>query len=56
MLGNKITHDQMVDSLCLSPVSYFDTNPTGVIINRFSNDKSLGDFPLNYTILDVFDL
>jgi ATP-binding cassette subfamily C (CFTR/MRP) protein 4 len=35
--NNKI-HNQMVKQLNRAPVSFFDTNPSGRIINRFSND------------------
>ena len=44
--GNKRTHIQMIESISKAPISYYDTNPSGRIVNRFSNDKSLVDFPL----------
>jgi ATP-binding cassette subfamily C (CFTR/MRP) protein 4 len=33
----------MVFKLTNAPISYFDTTPSGRIINRFSNDLSLAD-------------
>lgn len=46
----------MIVSLSLSPVSYFDTNPSGRILNRFSNDKSMCDFAMNLSLWEVFEL
>ena len=42
MTSNKL-HTEMIQSLSRAPVSYFDTNPSGRIINRFSNDLVLAD-------------
>lgn len=33
----------MLKRLILSPIIYFDTNPSGRLINRFSTDLSLAD-------------
>jgi len=46
----------MLDKLCITPISYFDTNPSGRILNRFSNDKSLCDYALNLALWEVFEL
>ena len=40
---NRYLHDEMLESICLSPVEYFDTNPSGRILSRFSTDLSLAD-------------
>lgn len=39
-------HKQMVHSLIRSEVSFFDSNPVGRILNRFSKDISIGDVVL----------
>ena len=39
-------HREMVHSLIRSEVSFFDSNPVGRILNRFSKDISLGDMVL----------
>lgn len=46
----------MLRSLTLAPVSYFDVNPSGRIINRFSNDLSLCDNQTNSVSLDVLEI
>ena len=46
----------MLKSLILAPVSYFDVNPSGRILNRFSNDLSLCDSQTNYVSLDVLEI
>lgn len=40
--NNKI-HNDMLSRLIRAPVSYFDTNPSGRLINRFSTDLNLAD-------------
>ncbi|CAD8094735.1 unnamed protein product [Paramecium primaurelia] len=49
-------HNNMLNSLIKAPVSYFDVNPSGRIINRFSNDLSLCDYSTNTVILDVLEI
>lgn len=43
LTSNNKLHEEMVVSILKAPVSYFDTNPSGRIINRFSTDLSLAD-------------
>lgn len=52
--GGRSMHDDVVDSLSNVPVSFYDQNPTGRIVRRFSGDYSslLIDIP-NY-VNDVF--
>ncbi|CAD8180189.1 unnamed protein product [Paramecium pentaurelia] len=49
-------HKQMLESISIAPISYFDTNPSGRIINRFSNDLSLCDAQTNQVCLDILEL
>ena len=39
-------HKQMVRALVRSELSFFDSNPVGRILNRFSKDISIGDVVL----------
>ena len=36
--SSECLHDKMVNSVLKAPVSFFDTNPAGRILNRFSED------------------
>ena len=37
-LASKLIHNALLDRVLKSPMSFFDTNPLGRIINRFSAD------------------
>lgn len=50
--SNESLHNNMLMSLLRSPTSYFDKVQTGHLINRFSNDLSLMDTTLAYTLID----
>ena len=45
----------MVDAVLHCPAGYFDTTPSGILINKFSNDLGIIDytlfFPLNFTVV-----
>jgi len=43
-------HDKMLDNVLRSPVSFFDTTPTGWILNRFSSDQYTVDNDLRQNI------
>ena len=46
-------HNQMLQQLLRAPVSFFDSNPVGRILNRFSKDIGVLDLVLYY-LTDVF--
>ena len=48
-------HNKMLNRIARSPVSFFDTNPLGRILNRFSNDMGVLDRALPTAYLDVAD-
>ncbi|CAD8162932.1 unnamed protein product [Paramecium octaurelia] len=55
LTSNNIIHNKMLKRLIRSPIEYFDTNPSGRLINRFSTDLSLADSQIQQTITDIFE-
>mmetsp|Transcript_14397 Transcript_14397/g.12224 ORF Transcript_14397/g.12224 Transcript_14397/m.12224 type:complete len:119 (+) Transcript_14397:2373-2729(+) len=43
----------MLESVARSPVSFFDKNPIGRVLNRFSNDIGVMDRQLNLNFLEL---
>lgn len=41
--SNTCLHEAMLNSLLRSPSSFFDSTPSGMLINKFSNDLGLLD-------------
>ncbi|PFX28844.1 multidrug resistance-associated protein 4-like [Stylophora pistillata] len=52
----KRLHDKMVLAILQAPVLFFDSNPAGVIVNRFSNDIGCADEMLPKTFLFAVEL
>jgi hypothetical protein len=44
----------MVNGIVRSPASFFDVTPSGMLINKFSNDLSILDNALALTLIDTF--
>lgn len=53
--GNKKIHDLMLDRVIRSPVSFYDINPVGRILNRFSNDIGIIDRLLLTNVFEVLE-
>ena len=49
-------HKTMLNKIIRSPVVFFDLNPVGRILNRFSNDIGVLDKFVPHVGLDVFDI
>lgn len=43
LTSNNTIHEKMLKRIIRAPILYFDTNPSGRLINRFSTDLSLAD-------------
>mmetsp|Transcript_30166 Transcript_30166/g.39742 ORF Transcript_30166/g.39742 Transcript_30166/m.39742 type:complete len:1367 (-) Transcript_30166:180-4280(-) len=52
ILASKRMHGRMLNRILRAPVGFFDANPIGRIMNRFSKDLGLMDDLLAYTIYD----
>ena len=53
--ANKYNYIDMVDSLIKSPVRYFDENPSGRILNRFTSDAGLMDLAMINLVSDSIE-
>ncbi len=49
-------HDSMFASVVRLPMRFFDTNPAGRVLNRFSNDMGLVDDLMPSTLFDVVSI
>ena len=55
LLSNEKLHELMIEGLVRSPSSYFDTNPSGRLINTFSNDLGILDMTLAFSFTDMVE-
>lgn len=53
MLSSQHLHDNMFKSVIFSPMRFFDSNPSGRILNRFSKDIGVVDELLPKAVLDA---
>lgn len=53
MISSQKLHDVMFNSVLAAPMRFFDTNPSGRILNRFSKDMGAVDELLPKVILDA---
>lgn len=56
MISSQKLHDVMFMSVLTAPMRFFDTNPSGRILNRFSKDMGAVDELLPKVILDAFQV
>eukprot|EP00053_Salpingoeca_punica_P008395 m.75471 g.75471 ORF g.75471 m.75471 type:complete len:1454 (-) comp14582_c0_seq1:396-4757(-) len=56
LLISRNLHARQLRAVLASPVRFFDTNPTGRILNRFAADLSQIDEALPWTLLDCLQL
>lgn len=52
MLSSKKLHHMVFDNILATPMRFFDTNPSGRILNRFSKDLGAVDEALPKVLLD----
>jgi len=55
LMANQEIHEQMINGIVRSPASFFDTTPSGMIINKFSNDLGILDNSLSSSMTDMFE-
>ncbi|KNC46969.1 ATP-binding cassette [Thecamonas trahens ATCC 50062] len=49
-------HSDMLDAVMRSPMAFFDANPVGRILNRFSDDQGAVDSVLPWTLFDFIQV
>lgn len=49
-------HKQLLKGVVRAPVSFFDANPAGRVLNRFSKDTIVMDSMLKFTQTEFFQL
>ena len=52
--ASKVIHQRLLNRVMRSPMSFFDTNPTGRIINRFSADIDKIDLTIPFIFSDFY--
>ena len=55
LLNNQTLHENMLFSLVRYPLSYFDINSTGTLLNLFSNDLGTLDTGLSTVLIDLVE-
>lgn len=53
--SNRNIHEQMVNGIVRSPGAFFDVTPSGVLINKFSNDLGILDNSLAICLIDTLE-
>ena len=48
-------HSEMINSILRSPAYFFDTTPSGILINKFSNDLGVLDNSLIFSLIDMIE-
>lgn len=56
MRASKVLHDKMFGAMLITPMRFFDTNPSGRILNRFSKDMGAIDEMMPRIMLDAVQI
>lgn len=56
MRSSKVLHDRMFASILHAPMRFFDLNPSGRILNRFSKDMGAIDEVLPRMMMDAIQI
>lgn len=56
MNASKSLHSKMFSALLITPMKFFDTNPSGRILNRFSRDMGIIDEILPRMVLEAIQV
>lgn len=53
LISSKSIHEDMIESTIRSPSHFFDATPSGILINKFSNDLGIIDNNLVFGQTDI---
>lgn len=56
MRASKVLHDRMFGAMLITPMRFFDTNPSGRILNRFSKDMGAIDEVMPRVMMDAVQI
>lgn len=56
MRASIVVHDRLFKSVMAAPISFFDFNPIGILLNRISRDMGIVDDRLPQNAFDVFEI
>lgn len=56
MRASIVMHDKLFRSVMSAPISFFDFNPIGILLNRISRDMGIVDDRLPQNAFDVFEI
>lgn len=56
MRASIVMHDKLFRSVMAAPISFFDFNPIGILLNRVSRDMGIVDDRLPQNAFDVFEI
>ena len=55
LMASGSIHETMIDAIVRSPAHFFDSTPSGILVNKFSNDFGILDFSLVFALIDALE-
>lgn len=55
LTAGKSIHETMIKAIVRSPGSFFDSTPSGTLVNKFSNDLGVVDNSLVFCLIDALE-
>lgn len=55
LMASTSIHEKMIEAIVRSPGSFFDSTPSGILVNKFSNDLGVIDNNLVFALIDSLE-